>query len=188
MTGPLDGIRVVELPNIGPVQFAGMLLSDLGADVVRVDRASDVAAGRTVAGTGSIYSVIDRGRRSIGVDLKHPDGRALFLRMAERADVVVENFAPGLMEKLGLDYERLRAVNPRLIMARIKGFGLSGPYHEYKSFDMIAQATGGVMSVTGFDDREPVRCGAAIGGLAALICAARLIAIASMSGSVPSVV
>ena len=79
------------------------------------------------------------------------------------ADVVMENFARGLMEKLGLNYERLRTVNPKIIMARIKGFSLSGPYHEFKSFDMIAQATGGVMSVTGFADREPVRCGAAIG-------------------------
>ena len=98
--GPLAGIRVVELPNIGPVQFAGMLLSDLGAEVLRVDRASDVASGRSVTGgAASAISVIDRGRRSVGVDLKHPDGADVVLRLCERADVLLEGFRPGVSQR-----------------------------------------------------------------------------------------
>src|ERR1700692_2241593 len=100
--GPLAGIKVIELPNIGPVQFAGMLLSDLGAEVLRVDRASDVATGRSVAGgNASAYSVIDRGRRSIGVDLKNPGGAEVVLRLCERADVFLEGFRPGVAARLG---------------------------------------------------------------------------------------
>src|SRR5689334_22675377 len=99
-TGPLAGLKVVELPNLGPVQFAGMMLSDLGADVVRVDRAELVATGGSVSGFVSPYSVIDRGRRSVGVDLKHARGAEVVLRLCERADVLVEGFRPGVAERL----------------------------------------------------------------------------------------
>src|SRR6516165_8860904 len=116
MTGPLAGIKVVELPNIGPVQFAGMLLSDLGADVLRLDRAADVATGRSVAGgTATPFSVIDRGRTSVGVDLKHPDGPAFVRRLCERGDVLLEGFRPGVAERLGIGPDECRTVNPRLI-------------------------------------------------------------------------
>src|SRR5207247_7322946 len=109
------------------------------------------------------FLVFNANKRSVTIDLKNPAGRALFLKMVERADVVVENFAPGLMERLGLDYDRLRATNPRLIVAGIKGFGLSGPYHEYKSLDMIVLAQVGVTSVSESDDRQTVPLCAQLG-------------------------
>jgi alpha-methylacyl-CoA racemase len=127
MAGPLAGIRVVELPNIGPVQFAGMLLSDMGADVLRLDRASDVATGSSVAGFVSPYSVIDRGRRSAGIDLKHPDAAEIVLSLCERADVLVEGFRPGVAERLGVGPEACRARNDRLVYARMTGWGQDGP-------------------------------------------------------------
>jgi alpha-methylacyl-CoA racemase len=155
--GPLDGIKVIELPNIGPVQFAGMLLSDLGAEVLRVDRATDVASGRSVAGgSASPYSVIDRGRRSVGVDLKHPGGAEVVLRLCERADVLLEGFRPGVAERLGVGPEHCRARNTRLVYARMTGWGQSGPLAGDVGHDVNYLSVAGVLWHLGPEGHAPV--------------------------------
>ena len=147
-SGPLAGIKVIELPNIGPVQFAGMLLADMGAEVLRLDRATDVAAGSSVAGFVSPYSVIDRGRRSVGIDLKHEQGAEIVLRLCEQADVLLEGFRPGVAERLGVGPDACRARNPRLVYARGNGFGPNGPDRDRAGYDASAfWARGGLAHI-----------------------------------------
>jgi alpha-methylacyl-CoA racemase len=138
VTGPLAGVRVVELAGIGPGPFAAMMLADAGADVVRVDRAADV--GDT---TGPHPDVVLRGRRSIGVDLKHPDGRQVVLDLVAGADVLLEGFRPGVTERLGLGPADCHAVNPKLVYGRMTGWGQDGPLAPVAGHDI------GYIAVTG---------------------------------------
>jgi alpha-methylacyl-CoA racemase len=155
-TGPLAGLKVVELPNIGPVQFAGMLLADMGAEVLRLDRATDVATGGGVTGFVSPYSVIDRGRRSVGIDLKHHAGAEVVLRLCEHADVLLEGFRPGVAERLGVGPEACRARNPRLVYARMTGWGQDGPLAADVGHDINYLSIAGVLWHIGPEGHAPV--------------------------------
>jgi alpha-methylacyl-CoA racemase len=154
--GPLAGIRVIELPNIGPVQFAGMLLADMGAEVLRLDRATDVATGSNVAGFVSPHSVIDRGRRSVGIDLKHEQGAEVVLRLCEQADVLLEGFRPGVAERLGVGPDACRTRNPRLVYARMTGWGQEGPLADDVGHDINYLSIAGVLWHIGPEGHPPV--------------------------------
>ena len=123
--GPLQGIRVIELQGIGPGPFCGMMLSDMGAEVIRIDRAGNVVGGDA---ENPPIDVLARGRSSIGVDLKNPDGVEVVLRLVETADALIEGFRPGVMERLGLGPEECLARNPKLVFGRMTGWGQDGPY------------------------------------------------------------
>ncbi|MEU4148893.1 CaiB/BaiF CoA-transferase family protein [Streptomyces sp. NPDC026659] len=149
--GPLAGLRVLEIASMAPAPFACTLLADLGAEVLRVDRASDVAP-ETYRSTDPLA----RGRRSIAVDLKHPDGAALVRRLAGTADVLVEGFRPGVAERLGIGPEDCRAVNPLLVYGRMTGWGQNGPLAPRAGHDITYAAVSGALGLIGPHDRPPV--------------------------------
>jgi crotonobetainyl-CoA:carnitine CoA-transferase CaiB-like acyl-CoA transferase len=171
MDGALDGLRVLELTHVMAGPFCGQVLADMGADVVKVEPPGTGDASRSSMGTGAFLAV-NRNKRSVALDLKDAAHREAFLRLADGADVVLENNRPGVAERLGVDHETLRARNPRLVYASISGFGQTGPYAQRAGYDLIAQGLSGVMSVTGEPDGDPIKCGVPIGDLsAALFCA-----------------
>ena len=151
--GPLTGIRVVELAGIGPGPFAAMLLSDLGADVVRIDRAGSVPPAGANLQPGQ--DVLSRGRRSLGVDLKNPDGVAVVLRLLESADVLLEGFRPGVAERLGLGPDVCLQRNPRLVYGRMTGWGQEGPLAARAGHDINYIALAGALHPIGYADRPP---------------------------------
>lgn len=171
MTGPLDGIRVLDLTQVLFGPFSTMMLSDLGAEVIKVERpeAGDIARGNgPLVGEVSTYFLsLNRGKQSITLNLASQAGREIFLELVETADIVVQNFTPGTMEKMGLDYETLRTRNPRIIYAAGSGFGQTGPYAQKPAFDVVIQAMGGVLSITGEEGGPPVRPGVSYGDIAA---------------------
>jgi formyl-CoA transferase/CoA:oxalate CoA-transferase len=147
MTGPLDGVRVVDLTSYIAGSYGAMMLADLGADVVKVE-AIEGDSFRELSG----FYGWNRGKRSLAVNLKEPDGRAIVHRLARHADVVMENMRPGVVERLGVDYETLRAINPRLVYSTVTAFGSDGPYKDRPGFDPLLQAMGGLMTLQGFGE------------------------------------
>lgn len=171
---PLEGIRVLDLSRVLAGPLTAQILADMGCDVVKIERpgvgddsrtwvppfARDAAGDPTDA---SVYFIsANRGKRSVTVDLEHPDGAALVRRLATQVDVVIENFRVGDLARKGLDYASLSVLNPRLVYCSITGYGQTGPYAQRPGYDPIAQAFGGLMSITGLPDGEPVRCGVSI--------------------------
>lgn len=171
MGGPLKNLRILDLTWALAGPFGTMLLADLGAEVIKVERPGGGDFSRSlepfVGSVSTYFFSVNRGKKSIVLDLKTEKGQGLFLKLVAASDVLVENFTPGTMKKLGLDYEVLKEVNPRLIYAACSGFGQSGPEAEKPSLDVIAQGRAGIMSITGEEGRGPVRVGVSIGDLSA---------------------
>ena len=171
MPGPLEGLKVLDLTRVLAGPYATMVLADLGAEVIKVERpeGGDMARGTGpfVDGQSSYFMSINRGKKSVILDLKDDAGKQTFLEILDHFDVLVENFVPGVMKRLGLDYEVLRERHPSLIYAAVSGFGQWGPYTRRPALDIIVQAMGGMLSITGEPGRPPVRPGSSLGDITA---------------------
>lgn len=172
--GPLAALRVIEMGTLIAGPFCGQILGDFGAEVIKLEdpKTGDPMRqwGRSLPqGLSPWWPVIGRNKKSVGLDLRQPEGQDLARRLIAGADVVIENFRPGSMEKWGLSYESLAAENPRLVMARVSGFGQTGPMAKRAGYGLIGEAMGGLRHITGEPDRPPARAGISIGdSLAAL--------------------
>lgn len=173
MAKPLEGVRVLDLTRVLAGPFCTMMLLDLGAEVVKVEvpgTGDDSRAFGPFKNGQSLYFLnINRGKESVAIDLKTAGGKALLLELARKSDVLVENFRPGTMEKLGLGWDTLKAANPRLVYAAVSGFGHSGPDSGRPAYDILVQAMGGVMSITGWPDSPPTRVGLSMGDITAAV-------------------
>ncbi|MGV3743384.1 MAG: CaiB/BaiF CoA transferase family protein [Burkholderiaceae bacterium] len=165
--GPLAGMRVLELAQIMAGPTCGMMLADMGADVIKVEKlpGGDDARGYReprINGVSAPFMILNRNKRGIALNLKHPDGCKILMRMVENADVLTENYRRGTLERLGLGYETLSKINPGLIYCSVSGYGRDGPYADKRGFDLIAQGFAGLMSVTGEPGRPPAKTGNSI--------------------------
>jgi crotonobetainyl-CoA:carnitine CoA-transferase CaiB-like acyl-CoA transferase len=171
MTLPLSGIRVLDVSQVMAGPFCCMLLGDMGADVIKVeppgvgDQTRRAMGFRLQSDDSPGFLALNRNKRSVEIDLKSEAGRAVFYKLVETADILVENNRPGVTSRLKIDYDTLNKINPRLIYASISGFGQTGPWSQRPGFDLIAQAMSGVLSATGLPGGEPVKCGVPIADL-----------------------
>ncbi|MCK9356633.1 MAG: CoA transferase [Dehalococcoidia bacterium] len=179
--GALSGLRIVDLTAMLSGPYGAMLLADLGAEVIKIERPGAGDQARTMQlnkpqychqGMSSYFLTAGRNKKSVALDLQEEEGRQVFYDLVRVSDVVFDNFRPGVLERLGADYETLKTVNPTIVSCSISGFGLTGPGKDRPAFDGIVQAYGGGMSITGEPGREPMRAGIPIGDLGAGLFAA----------------
>ena len=175
MSYPLEGVRVLELGQVIAGTYGGQVLADLGAEVIKVEAPEgDLGRNPSVApyrGQSGLFLTLNRNKKSVVVNLKTEPGRNLFYALVRVSDVVVDNFRPGVLERLQIDYPTLSRINPRLIQCSVTGFGSTGVYKDYPAFDVIVQAISGHMAITGEPGRPPVREGIPIADLSGGICA-----------------
>lgn len=166
---PLEGVRVLDLTNVMAGPYCTMVLGDLGAEVVKLESLEGDSTRHfepQVNGESYCFAVLNRNKKSISVDLKSPQGKDILMKLAARSDVVIENFRPGVVKKLGIGYDDLKKVNPSLIYASMSGFGQTGPYGRKGGFDIIAQGMSGVMMMTGYPGGRPAKVGIAMNDIA----------------------
>lgn len=170
MALPLQGIRVLDLTNVLAGPYCSMVLGDMGADVIKVENTDKGDTSRNfepqVNGESYCFAVLNRNKKSLSLDLKAPEGRKIALALAARADIVLENFRPGVVKRMGMDYDAVKAVNPQVIYASMSGFGQTGPYGKKGGLDIIAQGMSGIMMMTGHPGGRPAKVGIAMNDIA----------------------
>lgn len=171
MKQALEGIKVLDLTRVLAGPYATMLMADMGADVIKIEMPGigddSRQFGPYINNESAYFMSLNRNKRSMTLNLKKPEAKALLIEMVKKVDIVIENFRPGTMEKLGLGYEDLKQINPGIIYAACSGFGHSGPYSQRAAYDAVVQAMGGIMSITGEKNGKPTRVGPSIGDITA---------------------
>ena len=176
MKQPLANVKVLDFTRVLAGPYCTMLLGDMGAEVIKIEKpgiGDDTRSfGPFINNESGYFMFLNRGKKSIALDLKQPESIRMIKELVKEADVIIENFRPGVMNKLGLDYDSLQTVNPRIIYTSISGFGQYGPYSQRPAYDLVAQAMGGLVSVTGHPGQQPTRAGASLGDMSAALYAA----------------
>jgi crotonobetainyl-CoA:carnitine CoA-transferase CaiB-like acyl-CoA transferase len=171
MALPLDGVKVLDFTAIMAGPYCTLMLADMGADVIKIESFPEGDGSRKfdpkVNGESYCFAVLNRNKKSVALDMKNARGKDIFMKLAQDADILIENYRPGVTRKLGIDYQTIHAINPRIIYASISGFGQTGPYSRKGGYDIIAQGISGIMTMTGEPGGRPAKVGIAMNDIAA---------------------
>jgi crotonobetainyl-CoA:carnitine CoA-transferase CaiB-like acyl-CoA transferase len=175
MALPLEGVRVLDLTSVMAGPYCTMVLGDMGAEVIKIENFPEGDASRRfdpkINGESYCFAVLNRNKKSVGLNMKDPRGKEAFMKIAAQADIITENFRPGVTKKLGIDYDAMSKLNPRIIYASMSGFGQTGPYGRKGGFDIVAQGMSGIMMMTGYPGGRPAKVGIAMNDIASGVTA-----------------